>query len=149
MTTLAELLLAPERFERLVPQTAAWIERYVHDSHGLRGMALKAGLAAARAARPDAVTRAVTRLLPEFAAALEPYWQKFRASGERDFSAYLKRHAKGATTAMMDVTDVRIAASPNRALHAGYKRLRGTLAVELEKLLPDIAGMLGRSIQSS
>jgi hypothetical protein len=146
MTTLVELLLAPERFDRLVPQTAAWVERYVHESGGLRGMALKAGFAAAKAARPDAVERAVRRLLPEFATALEPYWQKFRASGERDFSAYLKRHAAPATAALMDVTDTRIAASPNPALHAGYKRLRGTLAAELQKLLPDIARMIGRSV---
>lgn len=146
MTTLTELLLAPERFDRLVPQTAAWVERYVHETGGLRGMALKAGLAAARAARPDAVERAVRRLLPEFATALEPFWQKFRASGEADFSTYLKRHAPQATAALMAVTDTRIAASSNRALHVGYKRLRGTLATELQKLLPDIARMIGRSV---
>lgn len=145
MTTLAEILLAPARFERLVPQTASWIERYVHKGSGLRGMALKAGLAAAKAGRPDAIERAVRRLLPEFATALEPFWQKFRASGERDFGGYLERHAAQASAALMAVTDVRIAASPNRALHAGYKRLRGTLAGELQKLLPDIARMIGKA----
>ena len=146
MTTLAELLLAPERREALIGRTAEWVERYVAESSGLRGMALRTGLAASKAARPDAVQRAVTRLLPEFATALEPFWQRFRATGERDFSVYLRRHAGEATAAMMDATDVRIAASPNRTLHAGYKRLRGTLAAELEKLLPDIARMIGKSI---
>jgi hypothetical protein len=147
MTTLAEVLLAPARRDALVPQTAAWVERYVHDSPGLRGVALKAGLAAAKAARPDAVPRAVTRLLPEFAVALEPFWQRHRAEGGRDFAEYLRRHAREATDAMMAATDVRIAASPNRALHSGYKRLRGTLASELEKLLPDIARMIGQSLR--
>jgi hypothetical protein len=146
MTTLAELLLAPARHDTLVRNTAAWIERYVAESSGLRGMALKAGLGAARAARPDAVSRAVTRLLPEFAAALEPFWQRFRASGERDFSVWLKRHAKPASAAMMDALDARIAPSPNKALTGGYKRLRGTLATELERLLPDIARMIGKSV---
>lgn len=146
MTTLAQLLLAPDRHDALVARTSAWVERYVHESHGLRGTALKAGLAAARAARPDAVERAVNRLLPEFAEALEPYWQKFRASGEKDFSAYLKRHARGAAAAMMERTDARIAASPNKTLHAGYRRLRGTLAAELEKMLPDIARMIGKTV---
>jgi len=147
MTTLADLLLAPGKHDVLVERTRDWVERYVHDSHGLRGMALKAGLAAAKAARPDAVHRAVHRLLPEFAEALEPYWQKFRASGETDFSAYLQRHAKGATAAMMERTDARIAASPNKTLRAGYQRLRGTLASELERLLPDIAKMIGKAVR--
>lgn len=146
MTTLADLLLAPDRQARLVARTAEWVERYVHESHGLRGMALKAGLAAAKAARHDAVPRAVTRLLPEFTRALEPYWQDFRASGEQDFAVYLKRHAKPATVDMMDAVDARIAGSPNKALHAGYRRLRGTLAGELEKLLPDIARMIGKTV---
>ena len=147
MTTLAELLLAPERRDALIRNTAAWVERYVHQSSGLRGMALKTGLSAAKAARPDAVERAVTRLLPEFANALEPFYQRFRATGERSFADYLRSHAKQASAEMMAVTDVRIAASPNRALHAGYKRLRGTLASELEKLLPDIARMIGRNLK--
>jgi hypothetical protein len=147
MTTLADILLAPEKHDALVARTGEWVERYVHESSGLRGMALKAGLAAAKAARADAVPRAVNRLLPEFANALEPYWQRFRASGETDFSAYLKRHAREATAAMMAATDTRIAASPNKALHAGYKRLRGTLASELEKLLPQIARMIGQTVR--
>lgn len=147
MTTLADILLAPERRDALITNIASWIERYVHESHGLRGMALKAGLSAAKAARHDAVERAVTRLLPEFANALEPFHQRFLATGERNFADYLRRHAKEASAEMMAVTDVRIAASPNRTLHAGYKRLRGTLASELEKLLPDIARMIGRQLK--
>jgi hypothetical protein len=58
----------------------------------------------------------------------------------------LRQHAAEARDALMDVTDGRIAASPNRALHAGYKRLRSTLAHELEKILPDIAKMMGKSL---
>jgi hypothetical protein len=147
MTTLADILLAPKRRDALITKTASWIERYVHELHGLRGMALRAGLATAKSARHDIVERATARLLPEFAAALEPFWQRFRATGEKDFGDYLRRHAKQASAEMMSVTDVRIAASPNRALHAAYKRLRGTLEHELEKLLPDIARMIGGAIR--
>lgn len=146
MTTLAELLLAPSRRDALVRETARWVERYVADAGGLRGIALRAGLGAAQAGRPDIVTRAVARLLPEFAQALEPHWQRFKATGEHDFGAYLKRHAADASEAMMQVADARVAASNHRALAVGYRRLRGTLESELERLLPDIARMIGRTI---
>ena len=146
MTTLADLLLAPERRDALIARTAQWVDTHVGALAGLRGMAMRAGLAAARAVRPDAVERGVTRLLPEFAAALEPFWQDFRASGGRDFGAYLRQHAAPASAAMMARVDARMAGTSHRALAAAYRRLRGTLAAELERTLPDVARMLGRAL---
>ena len=146
MTTLADLLLAPARRDALIARIAQWIEDYVARLPGLRGMALRAGLAAAQAARPDAVPRGVRRLLPDFAAALEPFWQRFRASGERDFGEYLRRHAPEASAAMMAEVDARMAGTSHRALAAAYRRLRGTLAAELERQLPDVARMIGRTL---
>jgi hypothetical protein len=146
MTTLAEVLLAPARRDALVAQTARWVDDYVAALSGLRGMALRTGLAAARAARPDAVERGVARLLPEFAAALEPFWQDFRASGGRDFGEYLREHAPAASAAMMARVDARVARSSHRALATAYRRLRGTLAAELERMLPEIARRIGRTL---
>jgi hypothetical protein len=149
MTTLADLLLAPGRREALVRETARWVERYVEQAGGLRGIALRAGLGAARAGRADIVPRAVARLLPEMIVALEPHWQRFKATGERDFGAYLQRHARDASESLMQVADARAEASGHRALAAGYRRLRGTLESELERLLPDIARMIGRTAKST
>lgn len=146
MTTLKELLLGGGRRDDAVRGMADWVERFVADKSGLRGIALRAGLSAAKAARPDIVPRAVARMLPEFADALEPLWQRFQKSGERDFGAFLKRHSDEAGTAIMGVADARVAASTSRALHSGYKGLRGTLEKELENLLPGIARMLARNL---
>lgn len=146
MTTLAEVLLAPARRDALVARTAQWVDEHVAALSGLRGIALRAGLAAARAVRPDAVERGVTRLLPDFAAALEPFWQRSRASGERDFGEYLRQHAPAASAAMMARVDARMAGTSHRALAAAYRRLRGTLAAELERMLPDIARHVGRAL---
>ncbi|HUR41274.1 MAG TPA: hypothetical protein VM240_08910 [Verrucomicrobiae bacterium] len=146
MTTLKELLLGGDRRDAAVRGMTDWVERFVVEKSGLRGIALRAGLSAAKAARPDIVPRAVARLLPEFADALEPLWQRFQKSGERDFGAFLKRHSEEAGAAIMGVADARVAASSNRALHSGYKGLRGTLEKELDNLLPGIAKMLAQNL---
>lgn len=146
MTTLADILLAPARRDRLMRQTADWIERYVHEKPGLRGMALRTGLAAAKSGRADIVERAVARLLPECADALEPLYQRFLAGGGGDFGAFLRQHADEAAAAIMAVTDQRVAASSHRALATGYRRLRGTLEHEVRGLLPDIAAMIARGL---
>jgi hypothetical protein len=142
MTTLADILLAPGRREAVIGRTAEWIERYVAERAGLRGLTLKAGLAALKAARHDALPRGVAVMLPEFARALEPVYQAFRASKERDFSRYLAQHSEDATQALMAVTDARAAATSYRTLASGYRRMRGTIEHELHTLVPEIAKML-------
>ena len=147
MTTLEQILLAPERRETLIRKTASWVERHVEKTSGLRGMALKTGLSAAKSARADVVERAVARLLPEFARALEPMFAEFRAGGGKDFGAYLKDHRDEAADLLMGVADARAGATSHRALAAGYKRLRGTLESELKGILPDIARMMAAEIR--
>jgi hypothetical protein len=146
MTTLADVLLAPERRDLIVSRTAAWVEQYVAKRPGLRGLTLKAGLAALKAARPDALPRGVARLLPEFAVALEPLYRRFRASGERNFSHFLAAHSDDATAALIAVADARAAATSHRALASGYRRMRGTFEAELHTLLPELAKMLSRYV---
>jgi hypothetical protein len=147
MTTLAEILLAPARRDEAIARTAEWVEAYVAQRPGLRGLTLKASLAALKAARPDALERGVARMLPEFAVALEPSYQRFVKSKERDFPEYLARHADDAVHALMQVADARAASTPHRTLASGYKRVRGTFEHELYTLLPDLAKMLSRAMK--
>lgn len=142
MTTLAQILLAPERREAISGKLAAWIERYVHERGGIKGLALKAGVKALQAVRPDALPRGVDLLLPEFAQALEPLFQRFRKEGGKDFGAFVAKNLDEATDAVMAVTDRRAAHTRFKALSGAYQRLRGTLEGELRSVLPKLVARL-------
>lgn len=138
MPTLSKILLDPQHRDAIIADCIKRVEARVANATGLKGLGLRAGLAAIKKARPDAVPRAVTRMLPEFVAALDPLYRRFRASGEPDFSRYLKQHSAEAREALMKITDERADATSHTALASGYRRLRGILASEVEAMLPDL-----------
>lgn len=138
MPTLSDILLDPKHRDAIIADCVTRAEARVANASGLKGLGLKAGLGAIKKAMPDAVPRAVTRMLPEFSAALNPLYQRFLASGEKDFSRYLKQHSAEAREALMAITDSRADASTHKALASGYRKLRGILATELEEMLPEL-----------
>lgn len=148
MTTLAEILLAPERRGRIAASIAGWIERHVQDGEGLKGFAMKAGLSALKTVRPDALSRGVDRLMPDFVAGLEPLWARSRQAGEADFGEYLAAHSKEGARAIMAALDARAAASASYGkLRPAYQRLRSTIEGELRATLPALAKGIGAIVR--
>lgn len=144
MTTLAQILLAPGQRELVVGKTAGWIERYVADRGGFKGLTLKTALRALKALRHDALELGIDRLLPDFAAALDPLFQRFRVRGSGTFGAYVGEHIDEATAALMAVTDARAARASHAGLKSIYRRLRGTLEGELHTVLPKLVAGFGK-----
>ncbi len=143
MKSLADALLAPQRRDRVVDDTVKLIESHVANRGGLRGMSLKTGLAMVKAAKPGILERAVRKLLPEFAQALDPLYQEFSATPHRDFAAYLQQHSGRATSALLAVADTRIGQASGAAQSA-YARLRSSAEAEVSAALPALSRLLGQ-----
>jgi hypothetical protein len=146
MTTLADLLLAPGRRDALIADLVALAEGHVAQRSGLRGVALRAGLAAVRRKVPDAVPRAVGRLLPDLVAALEPLHARSRARGGVEFARALKRDKAAVAGTLMGMADARVARSTHATVKAFYARLRATAGDEAEDLVPALADVLARHL---
>jgi hypothetical protein len=125
MTTLADTLLAPPRRDALIADLVALVERHVHERPGLRGVTLRAGMAAVKRRLPDAIPRTVTRLLPDLAAAL----------GEG-------RPLTVAT--LMGIADARVERSTHAAVKSFYATFRATAEREAEDIVPKLARVLAK-----
>ena len=88
MGKLSELLQDASRRDELIADLVEMVEEYVADRGGFRGITLRTGLAAVKRKLPDAIPRTVTRLLPEFLAALEPLHDRARARDGADFARF-------------------------------------------------------------
>lgn len=142
MKTLADVLLSPPQGNAVAADAVRLIEAQVAGRGGLRGLSLKTGLSVLKAARPGILDRAVRHLLPEFARALDPLYQEFRSSSDRDFSVFLRKHSGRATQALLAVADGRVReASPT--VQSAYARLRGIAESEVETALPAVARLVG------
>ena len=142
MATLESTLLTPDRRDTLVGDCVRLIESQVASRGPIRRIALGAGLAVLEAIKPRALHRAVSGLLPEFAAALDPLYQRFLAGKHADFSQFLDANRAEAVDALIGVTDRRAGASPNAAVRSAYARLRGMAEAEVDHALPALGRVL-------
>lgn len=140
---LSTILLSAPPPEALIDELAGTLDAHISGRGGLKGLAMKAGYGALKAAKPDAASRAVRVLLPDMAKALEPLHTEYCESSGRDFGAFLSARAERASALMIAVADARIGQSQNAMARTIYQKFRGSAGDELEKLLPQ----LGRVIE--
>jgi hypothetical protein len=143
MVNLTDILLAPARKDALVSECVLLIEQHVAGRGGFKGMGLKTAVGLLKAARPDILPSAMRRLLPDFAAALEPHYQACLRES-RDFCAELLSREDETCSALLYVADQRVAASQNAAAKKVYARLRGSAEDEVKSILPKLAPLIAR-----
>lgn len=141
--SLSDSLLAPASRAAVIDDLVQVVDEEVRATRGLTGMAIKTAYSGATKARPDAVSRAIGKALPDLARALEPHWAGFQSSGEGDFGAYLSRRGGEVTDAILAVADARYAGADGAAARS-YRGLRGSAATRVEAALPRLGAALQR-----
>lgn len=144
MASLPQLLLAEHHREELIDDSVKLVENFVAHRSGLKGLAYKAGLSTAGAAKPNFLHNSMRKLMPEFAAALDPLYQEFLNSSTDDFSAYLQRHSERTIPALLGVADARVAGSAHKSLKALYGKLRKGVEDDMSAILPEMSRLIGR-----
>ena len=145
MGKLTALLDDPRR-QKLATDVVTLVERHIAQRSGVRGVALRAAMAAVHRRLPDAIPRTVDRLLPDFIAHLEPLHERSRAADGKAFAQYLKKDKAQSAEAMLAIADDRVERSSNGALKAFYKGFRGTAEREAEEIVPALADLLARHL---
>jgi hypothetical protein len=109
---------------------------------------VKAGYKVVKTLKPGMIQEAVTKLLPEFATALQPMYEQSGAPEAADsgktFSDYLLAHQAEAADALLGVTDRKAQNAKNKTLQKTYERLRGGAKAHVSAAIPGIARTLGR-----
>lgn len=149
MATLAEKITAPDVHPQVIDGCLQLIESEVASKSGLSGAAVKAGYKVVKTLKPGMIQDAVTKLLPEFADALQPMYEKSGASEAGDgsgklFSDYLVGHQDQAADALLSVTDRKAGNANNKTLQKTYQRLRGGAKAHVTAAVPGLARTLGR-----
>ena len=86
---LDQILLAPDVQPGVVADCLTLIQQEVSGKSGISGAAVKLAYRTARTFAKGYLQSTVENLLPDFVAALEPYWSDFTASGAAGFGDYL------------------------------------------------------------
>lgn len=146
MARLEEILTHPEVRPKVVAACAELVDAEVKSKTGLSALAIKAGYKLVCAIKPSMVSEVVDRLLPEFAAALEPLHAESQRAGSgrspaERFEAQLTADPARTAQALLTVTDAR-AAKASGALRKTYDRLRDTADTHVRAAVPGLARTL-------
>ncbi len=136
--TLQQILLAPETQPNVVADCLTLIEQEVAGKSGISGTAVKLAYKTANTFAKGYLRDTVENLLPDLAAALEPFWADFAASGAGEFGDYLVKRGDEASEALLSVTDARAKLSDRPTIIKAYGAVRGGAAKHVTAALPNL-----------
>ena len=133
---LDQILLAPDVQPHVVADCLTLIDQEVSGKSGISGAAVKLAYKTAKTFAKGYLQSTVENLLPDFVAALEPYWADFAASGAAGFGDYLAKHGDEVAEALLAVTDARAKISGRPVIIRAYSTVRGGAAKNIIAALP-------------
>ncbi len=143
-TVVSDALLDDTRRPDAVAALTKVIDAEVADKSGLGGAAVKAGYAAAKKLGGDFVSSATDRLLPQFAAALDPLWA---SKGQEPFATHLLSRSDEAANALLAVTDAKAEATTHTAAKKVYGAMRAKAKEQVVAALPRLGTTVERLVQ--
>ena len=144
LLSLVDALNDPNVLDAVARDGAVMVEEEIQRKRGLRASALKAGYKTVKKLKPGIIVEVMRRLLPEFAPAIDPFYQEGIASGNLESLFSNKRDA--IADAMLAVTDARAQRAENPVLRRVYGALRGQAKAHTAEAVPRLAGLIQRHV---
>lgn len=139
MSSLSQTLLEPDRRPSAVKALVDLVDAEVAAKSGLGGKIIKTGYAAVTKLSDGFVAKAVNRMLPGFAEALDPFWAQ---RGDVSFADTLVARHDEAAEALLAVTDRQVASTSNGAVRKVYGSLRGKAKENVVAALPRVGAAI-------
>jgi hypothetical protein len=140
--SLGQILLTPENQPQVVADCLTLIDQEVAAKSGISGAAVKLAYKTAKTFAKGYLKATVENLLPDFVAALEPYWADFAASGSSGFGDYLVKRSDEVSEALLAITDARAKMSDRPVIIRAYGTVRGGAAKHITAALPAVGAMV-------
>lgn len=140
--TLSQQVLADRTRPRVIEDLVQVVQQEVASKSGMSGAAVRTGYAAASKVVPDLTERALTKLFPDFARALDPFWSTYVASEAADFGRHLATHGEEVSTALLAVTDAKVHEDGRPPIKRVYRALRGKAEGHVRGALPRLGAAL-------
>lgn len=118
------------------------IDAQVAAQKGIGGATVKAAFAAAQKVKPGIVRKATDQMLPDFVAALTPFWDSKPAGTA--FGDHLGANPDAASEALLAVTDAQVD-SAKAPLVKAYNMLRGKAKGYVTDALPAVGAAVERN----
>jgi len=141
MAKLPEVLNSPDKKETVIDDVLTLIDAEVADKGGISGLALKAGYGMVKGIKPGFIRHVVHDLLPEFAEALDPFYQESVEQKKTPRDHFVANSSRVAD-ALLAITDGRAQTAKNAVVRKTYDKLRSTAKKNVEQALPRLGSLV-------
>jgi hypothetical protein len=148
MPSLPDALNAADKKEVVIDDCVALIDAEVADKGGISGLALKAGYGAVKGIKPGFVRNVVNDLLPDFAKALDPFYQE-AVEKKKKPTEYFVQNSSRVADALLSITDARAKSAKSGVVRSTYDKLRGTAKKNVEAALPRLGKLVEKHTPAS
>ncbi len=134
---LKDVIQDPARREAIAADALVEVEAELDERGGLTGVAMRQGFKAVQKIRPNLFESNIDKMLPNFAAAIDPHYAAGLAAG--NVESHFVANADEIAEAMLTVTDTRVKQSTNKVATGVYDRLRGKAKSSVSGAMPRVA----------
>jgi hypothetical protein len=145
MPTLQERLLAPDVQPQVVADCQDLVEHEVADLAGVTGTAVRLAYKTVRTFDAGHIRVMIESLIPDVAAALQPYWADFGAEYPADsgeFGGYLAGREDEVAESLLAITDERRRMSQRATVVKAYNTVRGSAVKHVKAALPALGALV-------
>lgn len=142
---LSNALYDPTKRSQLIADCCRLVEEEVASKFGASGIQVKAGYSTVKGVEPEFITKAVDKLLNEFAVRLEPILDDGKQTG--NVAAYLTLNKSKIADALLAVTDHSIKSTKSSVVQATYEQMRGSAKKNVEDAVPRLSKLLQKYME--
>ncbi len=140
--SLVDTLQNPAKRDPVIQDCCQLVDAEVAAKGGLSGVVVKAGYAAVKGIKPGFIREVVEKLLPEFAAKLDPIWTEGKAKG--DAKGHFTSQRSRVADELLSVTDAKSKNAKSSLVRSTYDKLRPSAKKNVEEAVPRLADLLAK-----
>jgi hypothetical protein len=138
--SLQEALKDESKKGQIIQDAIKLVDEEVASKSGISGFAVKKGYDAVKAVKPGFIPEVLNKLLPEFAAKIEPIWDEGKQKGQA--APFFQKEKSRVADALLSVTDAKIDGAKSSIVRSTYGMLRGSAKKNVEEAVPRLTKLL-------
>lgn len=140
--SLAEQIATEPNRPKVIAECVDLVDDEVRSKSGVGGLAIKGAYGTVKKIKPGFVAGAVDGLLDGWVEKLEPYYEKWRASGNGTFADYVTVRKADVADDLLKVTDERAESSDHKTAAKLYRKLRPNALKNVETAVPKLGALV-------
>lgn len=140
---LVDVLTSAEKKQAVVRDGVKLVEEEVARKGGVSGLAIKGAFGLVKKVKADFVPGVLDRLLPDFAAHLERFWEEREQSAPGvPMETFLGKRSGEVADALLAITDEKVRQVEHGPMRATYEKLRPAARRNVEEAVPGIGRLI-------